>query len=102
MVLHRHPADLHDSFGILGNTKVDGIRRAILRQVRTFAGVTEVAAVREFPVGWHNAFMSWRGAMPGKTVTQRESSPVRPQFGVVPNRRKEIGTGQEPSQGLGL
>lgn len=97
VVFHHEPADLHEIVAITSNTEVNGIGRAVLRQVRAIAGVTEITVLSEFLVRGRDSFVSRRCAISGKAIAEREASTMRPQFGFVPNGRKEIRTGQEPS-----
>jgi hypothetical protein len=97
MVLHHNPANLDNAFLVTTDAEVHSIRRAILRQVRAVAGVTKVAALSEFPFRRRHAFIAGRGAVTGKAIAQRKATPVRPQFGIMSNGRKEVGTGQATS-----
>lgn len=99
---HDEPADLHYAVAVTANTKVNGIGRAIWRQVRAVAGIAEVAALPKFVVRRRDSFVSRRGTVPGKAIAKRKASTMRPEFGIVPNGRKEIRTGQKASLELGL
>ncbi len=98
VVFDAHPADLDHAFAVTADAEVNRVGGPILRQVRAMAGVTEITAVPEFLVGRCDALVAGSGAMPGETVAERKASAMRPHLGIVPNRRKEIRTGQEPSQ----
>lgn len=98
MVFHHEPADLHDAIAVTANAEVNGIGGAILRKVRTVGGVSEIAALAEFLVGRCDALVSRSRAVPGETIAERKTTPMRPHLGLVPRCRKEIRTGQEASQ----
>lgn len=94
VVLHQHPADLDDALAVATNTEVHGIGCSILRQVRASARISEIAALTKFLVRRNDALMTGRGAVSGKTIAQRKATTMRPQLCIVPNGRKEVGTGQ--------
>ncbi len=98
VIFDANPAHLHDAIVIAADTEVHSIGRTVLRKMRAVAGVAEIAALPEFLVGRCYALVSRGGAVPGETIAEREASAMRPQFGIVSNRRKEIRTSQEPSQ----
>ncbi len=50
VVFHDDPADLHEIIAITANAEVHGVGGAILRQMRTVAGITEVAVLPKFVV----------------------------------------------------
>ena len=102
VIFHDEPADLHEVVAVAANREMHGIGRTILWQMRAILGVAEIAALSEFLVRRRDSLMSRRGTVPGKTVAERETPAMRPQFGLVPDGRKEVGTGHEPSQELGL
>jgi hypothetical protein len=98
MILHQQPADLDDTTAVIADAEMHSIGRTILRQVRTFAGIAEIAALSELVVRRRRTFMPRGRASAGETITERKPATMRPEFRVTANRRKEIWTGQEPSQ----
>ncbi len=98
VTFHGNPANLDDTLAVAADAEMHRVRLTILRQMRTVAGISEVATLPEFLVRRCDTLMSGSGAVPGKPIAQRQSSTVRPQLGIVPSRRKEVRTGQESSQ----
>jgi hypothetical protein len=98
VILHQQPADLHYAIDVTADAEVYGIGRTILREMRTVAGVAEIAALAELRVGKSNAFMPRSRASAGETITEREAAAMRPELCVTTNGREKIRTGQEPSR----
>lgn len=78
MILYRHPANLDNALAVAAHTEVHGIGSAILRQMRTVAGISDIAALPKFLIRRRCALMSRSSAVTREAISQREPSSMLP------------------------